>query len=299
MKRGRVMDFVLLGTGCPNCDPQRLGPSSLVRHGEHAFLVDCGSGVSQRLVQAGTPGKMLEAVLLTHLHSDHTVDLLQLIMSSWHQGRDKPQKIFGPKGTKRFIDGLLEFWRAEFEQRIAHEKRPSTLALQVDVTEIEDGEIIRHADMSVRAVRVEHSPIKNAFGFVFEAAGRKLAFSGDTAFCPALIEASRNADVLVHECFIHREMKIIPGVRTKEGTDAVASYHTLSTEVGKVAAQANVKCLVLNHFVPTQFDRTALLADVRADYNGPIVIGEDLMGIDLSRGALTYQQAMIGLDALA
>ncbi|MDF3073683.1 MAG: fold metallo-hydrolase [Alphaproteobacteria bacterium] len=293
------MDFVLLGTGCPNCDPQRLGPSNLVRHGAHTFLVDCGSGVSQRLVQAGTPGKALEAVLLTHLHSDHTVDLLQLIMSSWHQGRDRPQKILGPKGTKRFVDGLLEFWRPEFEQRIAHEKRPSTLALQVEVQEIEDGEIISHADMTVRAVRVEHSPIKNAFGFVFEAAGRKLAFSGDTAFCPALIEASRNADVLVHECFIHREMKIIPGVRTQEGTDAVASYHTLSSEVGKVAAQANVKCLVLNHFVPTQFDRAALLADVRADYDGPIVIGEDLLGIDLSTGALTYQQAMIGLDALA
>ena len=292
------MDFVLLGTGCPNCDPQRLGPSNLVRHGEHAFLVDCGSGVSQRLVQAGTPGKALEAVLLTHLHSDHTVDLLQLIMSSWHQGRDKPQKIFGPKGARRFVDGLLEFWRPEFEQRIAHEKRPSTLALQVEVQEIEDGEIVSHADMRVRAVRVEHSPIKNAFGFVFEAAGRKLAFSGDTAFCPALIEAARGADALVHECFIHREMKIIPGVRTKEGTDAVASYHTLSTEVGKVATQAGVKCLVLNHFVPTQFDRAALLADVRADYGGPIVIGEDLLGIDLSTGALTYQQAMIGLDAL-
>ncbi len=293
------MDFVLLGTGCPNCDPQRLGPSNLVRHDGHAFLVDCGSGVSQRLVQAGTPGREIEALLLTHLHSDHTVDLLQLVMSSWHQGRARPQRIFGPRGTKRFVDGLLEFWRPEFEQRIAHEKRPSTLALQVEVEEIEDGEIIRQGDLRVRAVRVEHAPIRNAFGFVFEAGGRKLAFSGDTAFCPALIEAARGADVLVHECFIHREMKIIPGVRTQEGTDAVASYHTLSSEVGKVATRAGVKCLVLNHFVPTQFDRAALLAEVRADYNGPIVIGEDLLGIDLSRGALTYREMTIGLDALA
>lgn len=292
------MDFVLLGTGCPNCDPQRLGPSNLVRHDGRAFLVDCGSGVSQRLVQAGTPGREIEALLLTHLHSDHTVDLLQLVMSSWHQGRARPQRIFGPKGTRRFVDGLLEFWRPEFEQRIAHEKRPSTLALQVEVTEIEDGEIIRHDDLTVRAVRVEHAPIKHAFGFVFEAAGRKLAFSGDTAFCPALIEAAAGADVLVHECFIHREMKLIPGVRTQAGTDAVASYHTLSGEVGKVATQAGVKCLVLNHFVPTQFDRAALLAEVRADYGGPIVIGEDLLGIDLCRGALTYQQMTIGLDAL-
>lgn len=293
------MDFVLLGTGCPNCDPLRLGPSNLVRHGEHAFLVDCGSGVTQRLVQAGTPGRDIEALLLTHLHSDHTVDLLQLIMSSWHQARPKPQRIYGPKGTKRFVDGLMAFWQPEFEQRIAHERRPSTVALQVEVEEIEDGEIIRHDDMVVRAVRVEHSPIRNAFGFVFEAEGRKLAFSGDTAYCPALIEAARGADALVHECFIHREMEIIPGVRTREGTDAVASYHTLSSEVGKVAREAGAKCLVLNHFVPTRFDRAALLAEVRRDYDGPIVIGEDLLAIDISRAALIYQNMTIGLDALA
>jgi len=293
------MDFVLLGTGCPICDPLRLGPSNLVRHGEHAFLVDCGSGVTQQLVQAGTPGRDIEALLLTHLHSDHTVDLLQLIMSSWHQARPKPQRIYGPKGTKRFVDGLMAFWQPEFEQRIAHERRPSTVALQVEVEEIEDGEIIRHDDMVVRAVRVEHSPIRNAFGFVFEADGRKLAFSGDTAYCPALIEAAREADVLVHECFIHREMENIPGVRTREGTDAVASYHTLSSEVGKVAREAGAKCLVLNHFVPTRFDRAALLAEVRRDYGGPIVIGEDLLGIDISRAALIYKNMTIGLDALA
>ena len=293
------MEFTLLGTGCPNCDPQRLGPSNLVRHGSHAFLVDCGSGVTQRLVQAGTPGRDLEALLLTHLHSDHTVDLLQLIMSSWHQGRDRPQRILGPKGTRRFVEGLMEFWRPEFEQRIAHEKRPTTAALTVEVEEFEDGEIVRHDDIAVRAVRVEHSPIRNAFGFVFEAGGRKLAFSGDTAYCPALIEAARGADALVHECFIHREMKIVPGVRTREGTDAVASYHTLSSEVGRVAREAGVRCLVLNHFVPTQFDRKALLDEVRQDYGGPIVIGEDLMGIDLARGALTYGQVVIGLESLA
>ena len=220
-------------------------------------------------------------------------------MSSWHQARPKPQRIYGPKGTKRFVDGLMAFWQPEFEQRIAHERRPSTVALQVEVEEIEDGEIIRHDDMVVRAVRVEHSPIRNAFGFVFEAEGRKLAFSGDTAYCPALIEAARGADALVHECFIHREMEIIPGVRTREGTDAVASYHTLSSEVGKVAREAGAKCLVLNHFVPTRFDRAALLAEVRRDYDGPIVIGEDLLAIDISRAALIYQNMTIGLDALA
>jgi ribonuclease Z len=291
------MHLTLLGTGCPICDPKRMGPATLVRHGDKAFLVDCGSGATQRLVGAGSKGAALDAVFLTHLHSDHIVDLLQLILSSWHQGRDRPQYFYGPSGTKRFVAGLLELWRPEFEQRIAHEKRASTAALSVEVIEFTEGEIWRQGDLAVRAVKVEHSPIKNAVGFVFEAAGRKLAFSGDTAFCPALIEASKGADVLVHECYLHHEIKPAPG-RTPESMKNVAAYHTLADEVGKVAAQAKVKCLVLNHFVPTQFDRHEVLRRVRADYSGPIVVGEDLMGLDLDNGALTYQDAVIGLDAL-
>jgi ribonuclease Z len=291
------MHLTLLGTGCPICDPRRMGPSNLVRHGDRAFLVDCGSGATQRLVGAGSRGAALDAVFLTHLHSDHIVDLLQLILSSWHQGRDRPQFFFGPRGTKRFVDGLLELWRPEFEQRIAHEQRASIAALSVEVTEFDEGEIWRQGDVAVRAVKVQHAPIKNAVGFVFEAGGRKLAFSGDTAYCPALIEASTGADVLVHECYLHHEIKPAPG-RTEQSMRNVAAYHTLADEVGKVAAQAKVKCLVLNHFVPTQFDRHQVLARVRADYSGPIVVGEDLMGLDLRSGALTYQEAVIGLDAL-
>lgn len=291
------MDVTLLGTGCPICDPDRMGPANLVRHGGLAFLVDCGSGATQRLIQAGTPGRALDAVLLTHLHSDHIVDLFQLVISAWHQGRARPQRVFGPPGTRRFVEGLMALWEAELQQRIAHERRPSTEALKVEVTEIDEGEILRQDDLSIRAVRVAHQPVRHAFGFVFEAGGRKLALSGDTAYCPALIEAARGADVLVHECFIHREMTIVPGVRTEEGTRAVASYHTLSDEVGRVASEAQARCLVLNHFVPTRFDREALLAEVRATYNGPIVIGEDLMRLDLARMALMHQGAVIGLDA--
>lgn len=291
------MDFTLLGTGCPICDPNRMGPSNLVRHEGRAFLVDCGSGTTQRLVGAGSRGAALDAVFLTHLHSDHIVDLLQLILSSWHQGRPRPQFVYGPSGTRRFMDGLLELWRPEFEQRISHEKRASTAALNVEVTEFDEGEIWRDDAVTVRAVRVDHAPIRHAFGFVFEAGGRKLAFSGDTAYCPALIEAARDADVLVHECYVHGEMKPGPG-RTEESLRNVAAYHTLSSEVGRVAREAAVKCLVLNHFVPTQFDRRALLEEVRSDYAGPIVVGEDLLGIDLADGTLTYQNAVIGLDAL-
>lgn len=289
------MDLTLLGTGCPQCDPERLGPASLVRHAGHAFLVDCGSGVSQRLVAAGSSGGALDAVFLTHLHSDHVVDFFQLVVSSWHQGRDRPQRVFGPPGTQRFVDDLLALWQPELEQRIAHELRPSTAALSVEITEIGAGEIFRLGDLVVTAVAVNHLPVRHAFGFVFAAAERRLAFSGDTAYCPALVEAARGADVLVHECFIHGLMKPMPGVRTAEGLKNVAAYHTLSSEVGKIAAAAGVGCLVLNHFVPTRFDKAALVAEVRRDYAGPLVIGEDLIGLDLDAATLRHAGATIAL----
>ncbi len=288
------MDVTLLGTGCPQVSTERYGPANLVRHGGRAFLVDCGSGTTQRLLGAGSAGRDLDAVLLTHLHSDHLVDLYQLIVSSWHQGRDRPQRVYGPPGTRRFVESTMTVWRTELEQRIAHEKRPSTRALETEVTEIGPGTVLNQDGVAITAVAVAHQPVKHAFGFVFEAGGRKLAFSGDTAYCPALIEAARGADVLVHECFIHREMKLTPG-RTAEGLANVASYHTLSSEVGKVAAESGARCLVLNHFVPIAFDKAALLAEVRKDYAGPIVVGEDLMRLDLDTRVATHAGGLIGL----
>jgi ribonuclease Z len=288
------MDVTLLGTGCPQVSTERYGPANLVRHDGGAFLVDCGSGTTQRLLGAGSAGRDLDAVLLTHLHSDHLVDLYQLIVLSWHHGRDRPQRVFGPPGTKRFVQDTMAVWQAELAQRIAHEKRPSTRALETEIAEIGPGEVLRHNGVTVTAVAVAHQPVKHAYGFVFEAGGQKLVFSGDTAYCPALIEAARGCDVLVHECFIHREMKLAPG-RTPEGINNVAAYHTLSSEVGKVATEAKARCLVLNHFVPVVFDKAALLAEVRRDYTGPIVVGEDLMRLDLQTRVATHAGGLIGI----
>jgi ribonuclease Z len=216
------MRLTLLGTGCPQADPRRMGPSSLVRTGENALLVDCGSGVTQRLVQAGSSGRAIDALLITHLHSDHVVDFHQLVVSSWHQGRWRPWRIFGPPGTQAFVERSFALWRQELDFRIGHERRPSTNGLAVEVSEFADGETFQVGGFTVTAVEVNHAPFPETYGFVVEQESRRLVFSADTIIWPPLIEAARGADCLVHEVFILREMPVVPGVRSAETRDAVA-----------------------------------------------------------------------------
>jgi ribonuclease Z len=277
------MELVLLGTGCPSVDLDRHGPANLVDAGPGArVLIDCGSGVTHRLLEAGCMGRDIDALLLTHLHSDHIVDLFQLIISSWHQGRDRPQRVFGPPGTRKFVHDLMELWTPELDQRTAHEKRPSAAALTVQVEEIAGGDVLQFGAIDVSVVAVNHLPVKHAFGFVFEGPNSRLAISGDTTYCPDLIDAAQGCDILLHEVLIHRELPVIDGIRTAETVAAMQSYHTVSDQVGKVATQAGAAKLVLTHFVPPKFDEQSLLDEVRRDYDGPIIIGEDLMRLSVS-----------------
>ena len=288
------MDITLLGTGCPIADPDRYGAGNLIRAGGQTFLVDVGSGVTQRLLQAGSNSAEIDVLLITHMHSDHLVDLYQLFMSSFHQSRTRPHRIFGPPGIAKFIDGLMEIWREERELRIKHEKRASNAAFDLEVTEFGEGVIWDQGGARITAVRVDHAPVKHAFGFVFEADGQKVAFSGDTKYCPALIAAAKGAGALIHEVFVHIDSMPLTGARTAAGRASVQTYHTVSDQVGKVAAEAGAKCLILNHFVPVHFDRDTLLKTVRADYAGPIIIGEDLMSFDIGARRLAHKNGVIG-----
>lgn len=277
----------LLGTGCPVVDTERFGPALLVTTHANAVMIDCGSGATQRLLAVGLTGADLDAVLLTHLHSDHIVDLFQLVISSWHQGRERPQRVYGPRGTRRYVEGLMDLWQPELKQRIAHEQRPSSAALQVEVSEIAPGPVFESFGLRIDAFEVDHRPVKPAFGFAIAAAGRRVVVSGDTAPCDSLVAAAKGADLLIHEVFVHGGTR--PAETSgKEAIRTVATYHTLSNEVGKIAAKCRVGCLALTHFVPPYADRAALLAEVKADFAGPIVLGEDLMTFDLVAGTVRH-----------
>jgi len=273
------MELTLLGTGCPSVDHKRFGPSNLVSTKNTKILVDCGSGITQRLHELGVSSADIDALLFTHLHSDHAVDLYQLIISSWHSYRISPWKIYGPKGTKKFVKKIMDAWADERKLRISYEARASAKAFDIQVTEFKSIGNIKIKDLSIKYFEVDHKPVKYAYGFSFTNKNKKLTISGDTRPCENLMKYAQQSDVLLHEVFIEGEILQINKMRTKKTLHNVQSYHTTSTQVGKVAFIARAKKLVLTHFVPTRFNKNNLKKVVKKDFGKDPVIGEDLMTI--------------------
>ena len=275
------MKLTLLGTGCPSVDHKRFGPSNLITTNKTKILVDCGSGITQRLHKLKVSSANIDALLFTHLHSDHAVDLYQLIISSWHSYRIKPWKIYGPKGTKKFVNKILDAWADERKLRISYEARASAKAFKIDVTEFKSLGEIKVKDLKIKYFEVDHKPVKYAYGFAFINNKKKLTISGDTKPCENLMKYAQKSDVLLHEVFIEGEILKTNKMRTKQTLHNVKSYHTTSSQVGKVAFITQSKKLVLTHFVPTQFNKNRLKKVVKSDFGKDPIIGEDLMTITI------------------
>ncbi|MEM9146689.1 MAG: MBL fold metallo-hydrolase [Pseudomonadota bacterium] len=280
------MRITLLGTGCPVAHPRRGGAATLIETDGARVLVDCGSGVTQALVRAGCPGATLDALVVTHLHSDHLVDFYQLVISSWHQGRTRPWTVHCPEPVIPVLEGMMAVWEGERALRIDWEARRSVDGLRPDVRPLAEGRALDLGDVRLVPVLVDHQPIEPAFGFVVRHGNETAVLSGDTARCERLIAAGQGCDLLVHEVFLHREMTAGSGTRSDLTLARVAQYHTLSSEVGMVAAEMAARALALTHFVPPEFDADALLAEIKQSFAGPIIIGEDGMAFDLTAGTL-------------
>ena len=276
-----MMELTLLGTGCPKVDYKRFGPANLISTKMTKILVDCGSGVTQRLDQINISTADIDALFLTHLHSDHVIDLYQLIISSWHSYRTKPWKLYGPKGTKKFVVKIMNAWQDERMQRIKYENRSSTKAFNIIVKEFSTSGTIKIKDLKIKYFEVDHKPVPYAYGFCFLKNNKKLTISGDTRPCENIMKYGQLSDVLLHEVFIEDEIKETNKMRTLKTLHNVKDYHTPSSIVGKIASLTRCKKLVLTHLVPTKFNEKKLKKIVKKDFGKDPIIGRDLLKIKI------------------
>jgi ribonuclease BN (tRNA processing enzyme) len=282
---GRRTRLILLGTdGGPRPKKSRAAPALVILADGVPYVVDCGEGVARQLVLANVPLRNLRTVFITHQHSDHNAGFASLLLLSWASGLGTPVDIYGPPPLVKMTQAALELNRYDIETRIEDEGR-KPLAPLIRPHELTQGGVVMQDErIKVTCALVNHPPVVPAFAYRFDGADRSIVVSGDTTPADALVALASGADVLVHEVLhvpsVDRIVANIPNAsRLKEH---IIASHTSLDDVGKVAARAGVKTLVLTHLVPSEEPKISdeqWLEGARANFKGEIVVGRDLLEI--------------------
>jgi len=266
---------VLLGTGFPRPDPDASGPATAVVVGSRVFLVDAGPGVERRLAAAHLPIDGVTALFITHLHSDHTLGLPDLIFTSWVMGRKQPLAAYGPHGLQQMTDHLVAAWAEDIDVRTNGLEKRTPGGYRVNVHEIRPGTVCDSGGVRVTAFLVEHGTWREAYGYRIDAPGRSVVISGDTKPSENLVRAAAGTDVLVHE--VYPEPRTAPNP-TESATwpTYMRDFHTSDVELGRLAARIRPKLLILSHVIRRGATDEDLLANVRQSFAGRAVVGHDL-----------------------
>ncbi|MCP4751483.1 MAG: MBL fold metallo-hydrolase [Proteobacteria bacterium] len=280
------MEVVLLGTGIPMASVARSKPAQVVLAGDRAFVVDCGSGVVGRMLQAGVVPESIDNVFITHHHSDHNSGFTDLLISGLVggplPGRDKPMNVFGPTNTAEVIGKLHDHLQWDIYLRVTQTLDDPEGARLV-YHESDEGLVYDDEGLKITAFLVDHGMVKPAVGYKFEYKGRTIVISGDTRPCEAVIKHAEKADILIHEAYsqpwIEMGLQRFPEKAAK--AEAVKKYHSSTLEAAEIARKAGVKHLVFTHLMPSPspvwyFERS-WAGGVSDIYDGKITVGRDLM----------------------
>jgi ribonuclease BN (tRNA processing enzyme) len=276
--------LVLLGTMAgPVLAPNRMMASQAIFVDGRGYLVDCGYGTIERMTQLGIRPPQIEAVFITHHHSDHNADYANLIHLAWIQGIPADVKVYGPPPMGAINAAAIAIHKEDVDIRVKATGRKPMEAL-IKVQELTRGGVVHQDErVKVTAALVDHPPFAHAFGFRFDSRDRSIVISGDTKPSPNLVQLAKGADVLVHEAMyvpgIDRMLAKRPYVPPRL-KDFLMEGHTTAEDCGRIAAEAGVKTLVLSHLLPG--DDTALADEIwqteaAKHFRGEIVVGRDLM----------------------
>jgi ribonuclease Z len=287
--RGQEITVTLLGTGAVIPEVERFGSSILVQAGGQTLLFDVGRGAHQRLAQTGVAAGQIDAVFLTHLHSDHIIGIPDLWLTGWLASRrNRPWEVFGPTGTLAMMNALKVAFSADINARIEETggRVPPAAGAAVNAHEIQPGVVYERNGLRVSAIRVEHRAIAPAYGYRIDYSGRSVVLSGDTSVSQELVEGAAGTQLFVHEIFqasdaVLKDNPLMARVKT---------FHVEASEAGSIFQRVHPKLAVYSHIVLLGVSVEDLVNRTRGAYSGPLVVGEDLMRFVVGEDVAVYRR---------
>ncbi len=293
------LHVVMCGTGSPLADANRASACVAVVAGGEVILIDTGPGSWRQVALNKVPAQNVSAILLTHFHSDHIGDLGEAITQTWLAGRAKPLEVYGPPGVERVVAGFAQAYSLDVDYRIAHHTeqllpRAASGAAAREVklkTPDEAATVFERNGLKVIAFKVEHDPVKPAYGYRLDYRGRSAVISGDTTKNANVVRHATGADLLIHEVlakdvltFASNSLERAGDKRRATLTRDIIDYHTSPVEAAEVAAAAKVETLVFTHMVPPinpPVTEQMFLRGVADVFKGKVVIAKDGLRFDL------------------
>ena len=302
-KLGDGLHVYVCGSGSPMPDAERAGPCLAVLAGSQAFIFDSGSGSIRKLGRMGFPMPKIQAMFLTHLHSDHIDGLGEALLQAWVAGgRSAPLPVYGPVGTDTVVDAFRKGYEIDQGYRVAHHGEkvvaPDGFGGAAQIIALPDGTdnqvVYDQGGVKITVIRVDHAPIAPAFGYRVDYKGRSLTLSGDTVYSPSFTAASKGADLMLHEA-LNKKMVAALGKKLGERGQAknaqimtdIQNYHASPEDAARSAKEAGVQALVLYHLVPAppaKLIEPMFLGDAPKLFSGTLKVSHDGMIISLPAG---------------
>lgn len=288
-----ALRVITTGTGAPLPDPNRVGPQAVVVAGDQLLVFDTGPGSTRQLLLTGLDLSSINALFLTHYHSDHISDLGELMLQHWTgTGSVEPLHIYGPPGVEEVVAGFVAAYQLDRGYRIAHHGTdvmpPSgfgAVAHTFDLgSDLMSSEVVYEAgDLQVIAFNVDHPPVVPAVGFRVNYKDRSAVITGDTIYSDSLIHHAMGADLMVSDALNHKMSQMVS--EAGEGmdnnltsvTEDIQESHIKPEEAAYVAKEAGVPVLMITHVLPPvpDFLKRPFLRDARAVYDGHLQMAND------------------------
>ncbi|MCC6990825.1 MAG: MBL fold metallo-hydrolase [Acidobacteria bacterium] len=276
-----TLQITLLGTGNPRPNLERFGPSILVEAGPRRVLIDAGRGAAQRLFEIGQRDLLtgIDALFLTHLHSDHTVGIPDVWLTSWIFGRAKALQMIGPPGTADMAAHLTQAYQWDIATRAKDEGFPAE-GVRLAAADVAPGVVFDRDGLKVTAFAVDHGAFAvPAYGYRVDYQGRSAVFSGDMRFDERIVAAAKGADVMVLEVISPEVEARRAQVQDPKALERILARHISPDQAGTLFARVTPRLAVFTHVVPSPATAEDLVPATRKTYTGPLAVGYDRMTI--------------------